>query len=79
MTEATKTQDFEETMSELEKVVGKLESELKLEDALALFERGLTLSQSCEKYLNAAEQRIEILRKTATGAITVEPFLVVEA
>ena len=74
MTEAVKTQDFEEALAELEKVVAGLEGELKLDEALALFERGLALSQDCEKFLKSAEQRIEILKKTANGGVVAEPL-----
>jgi exodeoxyribonuclease VII small subunit len=73
MSEAIKTQDFDSMLTELEKVVGQLEGELKLEDALSLFERGLSLSQECEKFLKSAEHRIEILKKSA-GKIETEPF-----
>lgn len=74
MTEATKTQDFDSMLTELEKVVGQLEGELKLEEALALFEKGLSLSQECEKVLKDAEHKIEVLKKTAAGKIETEPF-----
>jgi len=67
MSEATKTADFETMLSTLEKIVGQLEGELKLEEALALFEQGLHLSQECEKFLKGAEHKIEILRRTANG------------
>ena len=71
--EEPKTQDFESMLGELEKIVKDLEGELKLEQALGVFERGLTLSQDCEKYLRVAEKRIEVLKRTATG-IQTEPF-----
>jgi exodeoxyribonuclease VII small subunit len=64
--EANKT-DFETMLSSLEKIVGQLEGELKLEEAMALFEQGLTLSQNCEQFLKHAENKIEILRRTASG------------
>lgn len=70
MSEATKNADFETMLSDLEKVVADLEGELKLEEALALFEKGLTLSQECEKFLKGAEKKIEILRRTANGVQT---------
>lgn len=76
--EEEKTPDFESMLLELEKIVKDLEGELKLEQALGLFERGLVLSQDCEKYLRAAEQRIEILKRTAAG-IQTEPFEEVDA
>ena len=45
----------------------------KLERALELFDRGMKLSLDCETFLKAAEQRVEILKRTAQGLIT-EPF-----
>ena len=71
---ATKPKDFESMLTELEKVVNLLEGELKLEEALALFEKGLTLSQDCEKFLQGAQQKIEILKRSASGEITTERF-----
>jgi exodeoxyribonuclease VII small subunit len=67
MPETATKQDFETMLVELEKVVGQLEGELKLEEALALFERGLRLSQDCESFLKEAQQKIEVLKKTANG------------
>ena len=69
----TKTLDFEATLTELEKVVNELDGEVKLERALELFDRGMKLSIDCETFLKGAEQRVELLKKTATG-ITTEPF-----
>lgn len=66
--------DFEETLSELEKVVQLLEGEIKLEEALRLFDRGMQLSQHCESFLKSAEQRIEILKKAANGTLVTEKF-----
>lgn len=67
MSEATTKADFETMLSSLEKIVSQLEGELKLEEAMALFEQGLALSQDCEQFLKGAEQKIEILRRTANG------------
>lgn len=66
--------DFEAALAELENVVLELEGEVKLEQALALFDRGTKLSQSCEEFLKSAEQKIEILKRAASGAVTVERF-----
>ncbi len=74
MADTPRTQDFETTLSELEKVVTDLEGELKLEQALQLFERGMTLSQECEKFLKSAQQKIEILKKLGNGSVDTEPF-----
>jgi exodeoxyribonuclease VII small subunit len=70
----TTGQDFESKLGELEKLVGALEGELPLEEALQLFERGITLSQDLEKYLQSAEQRIEVLKRAADGSIVTEPY-----
>jgi len=53
---------FEEQLDELEKVVEKLErGDLTLEENVALFERGIQLSNACKKDLAGAESRIQIL------------------
>jgi len=53
---------FEEQLDELEKVVEKLErGDLTLEENVALFERGVQLSNACKKDLASAESRIQIL------------------
>jgi exodeoxyribonuclease VII small subunit len=70
----TKPVDFETMLTELELVVAKLEGELKLEEAMALFERGLGLSQDCQKFLKAAQQRVEVLKRTAGGGVQAEAF-----
>lgn len=65
---------FERELEELEAVVKKLESgDLPLEESLALFERGVALSDSCRRQLEAAETRVEILVKRGR-AVVAEPF-----
>ena len=62
---------FEQKLSELEAVVKQLEgSDVPLEEALLLFERGTQLSEACRKDLAEAEMRVEILIKKHR---TVEP------
>jgi exodeoxyribonuclease VII small subunit len=73
-TEMKATIDFASTLAELEKIVAELDSDIPIEKALDLFEKGMKLSTECEKFLNSAEQRIEILRKSADGTPSVEPF-----
>ncbi|KXK07084.1 MAG: exodeoxyribonuclease VII small subunit [Acidobacteria bacterium OLB17] len=61
---------FEDSLAALEKIVAKLESgELKLDESLALFEKGITLSRTCRERLDAAERRIEILSRSADGEL----------
>ena len=67
-------ENFEAGLEELEKVVKELESgELPLERALALFEKGVGLSDTCRKQLLEAETRVEILLKK-NGKLQPEPF-----
>lgn len=74
MAEQQAPANFEQSIDELERVVKQLESgELPLEESLLLFERGVALSESCRKQLEAAEARIEILVKRSTG-VKPEPF-----
>ena len=66
---------FENAISELEEIVEKLEdSELPLDDALKLFERGIKLSQLCSSKLDSAEQKVEQLVKDADGTVSTVPF-----
>lgn len=56
------TLSFELSLSELEKIVIRLESgELLLEEALNEFERGMQLSRLSQQTLKQAEQRVHIL------------------
>ncbi len=54
--------DFEHALDELEKLVKNMESgELSLEDSLKAFEKGMQLSQDCQKALADAEQKVTVL------------------
>ncbi len=65
---------FESCLDELEKVVKELENgDLPLERSLELFERGMSLSESCRKQLEVAETRVEALIRKE-GRIAPEPF-----
>lgn len=65
---------FETSLTELEAVVKELEGgDLPLERALALFEKGTTLSDICRKQLDEAETRIEQLIRRG-DRVTPEPF-----
>ena len=55
-------------MAELEALVERLErGDLTLEESLKQFERGVVLARSCQTALKAAEQKVEILLKPASG------------
>jgi len=67
--------DFEKSLARLEEVVKWLEStDLSLDEAMKLFEEGVKLSRDCQKQLEEAEGRVEILLKKADGKIAAEPF-----
>ncbi len=53
---------FEESLNELDTIVQSLEQgDLSLEESMAVFERGLNLSQLSQVKLKAAEQKVNIL------------------
>lgn len=71
---------FEESLARLEEIVKELESgDLSLDLSLKLFEEGIKLSRVCNKRLEDAERRVEILLKDKAGAITAQPFQEEEA
>jgi len=65
---------FESGLQELELIVKEMESgDLPLERALELYEKGMRLSESCRKQLEAAETRIEMLVRKG-DKVQPEPF-----
>ena len=63
------------SLARLEEVVRRLESpQLALDEAMKLFEEGVQLSRECQKQLEEAEGRVEILLKKADGKLVAEPF-----
>ena len=74
-TEPAKKPDFEHSLARLEEIVRKLESaNLSLDEAMKLFEEGVQLSRDCQKHLEQAEGKVEILLKKAGGEMVAEPF-----
>ena len=66
---------FETSLHRLEQIVKKLEAgDLPLDDALKLFEEGIGLSQQCQKQLEEAENKVEILLKKADGKVVARKF-----
>ena len=56
--------NFEKSITELENIVKTLESgNLSLDDMLKLFEEGVKLSSDCNKALDEAENKINVLIK----------------
>ncbi|MBI3405760.1 MAG: exodeoxyribonuclease VII small subunit [Acidobacteria bacterium] len=72
--ETTKGPIFEQALKRLEEVVRRLESaHISLDEAMKLFEEGVQLTRECQKQLQEAEGRVEILLKKA-GRMVTEPF-----
>lgn len=56
---------FKQSMSRLEEIIAALEkNEIELEDAIALFEEGLQLVNSCGSQLKNFENRVQELLNT---------------
>ena len=56
--------DFEKSLDELEGLVARMEKgDLTLEDSVKAFERGMALYQNCQKALDEAELRVDLLLK----------------
>ncbi|MBK7749525.1 MAG: exodeoxyribonuclease VII small subunit [Candidatus Obscuribacter sp.] len=66
--------DFEASLLELENVVKQLDSEVKLDRALKLFESGIKLSVDCESFIKGARKKIEILKKRSDGGVELAPY-----
>lgn len=61
--------DFEKSIKELEKIAVQLESEhISLDEAIALFEKGVILSKDCSEYLETAKQKIVTLTEKESEA-----------
>lgn len=66
---------FESSVTELEALVEQLESgDVSLEDALAKFERGVTLSRQCQQLLKNAELRVDQLTAGPDGELEPTAF-----
>lgn len=63
-----KTKNFEESLSELEKIVKQLENgETPLDDAIKLFEEGVKISAECHDRLDKAEQKVKLITQNKDG------------
>lgn len=66
---------FEAALARLEEIVTEMEKgDVELDRSLKLFEEGVKLSRICNKRLDEAERKVEILLKDKDGAITAAPF-----
>ena len=59
---------FEEALEQLEDSVGRLESgDLNLEEALQIFEQGITASRTCTRWLDQTRKRVQVLIADESG------------
>jgi exodeoxyribonuclease VII small subunit len=74
--ETTSAFNFEASLAELEALVQQMEQgDLTLEDSLAAFERGISLTRGCQAALATAEQKVNILMQDAQGRVVEQPFI----
>jgi exodeoxyribonuclease VII small subunit len=72
---AKKNINLEKSLADLEAIVEELESgDLPLDKAMKKFEEGIKLTRGCQTALKEAEQKVEILLKSAGGKETLEEF-----
>jgi len=66
---------FEDALKRLEEIVDTLEKgELSLEKSLKIFEEGVKLSRVCNKMLDKAEKKVEMLMQNKNGELETRPF-----
>jgi exodeoxyribonuclease VII small subunit len=65
---------FEEALKELEAIVQQLErGQVKLDDAIACYERGTLLKRHCEEKLKEAKMKVDKIVLSANGGVGTEP------
>jgi exodeoxyribonuclease VII small subunit len=68
-------QSLESALLRLEQILEKMNSgAVPLEESLLLYEEADQLITACNKKLNDAEKKIEILIKNRSGETTLQPF-----
>ncbi len=67
--------NLEKSLADLEALVEELESgELPLDKAMKKFEQGIKLTRNCQSILKDAEQKVEVLLKSADGGESLQDF-----
>jgi exodeoxyribonuclease VII small subunit len=73
MTEKEKPASFEEAYARLEQILEKMNSgKVSLDDSLKLYEEADVLIASCQKRLQDAERKIEMLIKNRSGELVLD-------
>ncbi|MBN1783355.1 MAG: exodeoxyribonuclease VII small subunit [Alphaproteobacteria bacterium] len=66
---------FKDAMKQLEEIIQKMDSaEVKLEDVVTLYEKGMALKKVCEEKLQNAKLKVEKITLSPNGTIHTEPF-----
>lgn len=66
---------FEDALKRLEEIVDTLDKgDISLERSLKIFEEGVRLSRLCNKMLDKAEKKVEILMRDEKGGLEAKPF-----
>lgn len=72
---AEKSDNFENSIKELEEIVSSLEQgDVTLDESLELFEKGIKLSKKCQKILDEAEKNVSVLVADENGEMITEDF-----
>ena len=70
---AKKEDSFEDSLSRLEDIVGRLEAgDIDLESSVAAFEEGVALVRALNKRLDTVQSKIEKLARSAGGVLETE-------
>ena len=73
---AKKSFNLEKALDDLEVLVEELETgDLPLEKAMKKFEEGIKLTRGCQTALKDAEQKVEVLLKSAGGEESLSDFI----
>jgi len=67
----SKKNSFETSITELEKIVERLESgEVTLDESIELYQKGIKLSELCNSILDNAKQQIEYIKNNESDEHT---------
>ena len=67
--------NFEASLQQLEQLVQQMEQgKLSLEESMQAFEKGIVLTRECQRALDSAEQKVQMLMQDATGKLVEQPF-----
>jgi exodeoxyribonuclease VII small subunit len=66
---------FEDALAKLEEITRELEDgELSLERSLKMFEEGVKLAEFCNRTLDEAQTKVDMLLKKNDGTVAAVPF-----